>query len=98
MNDPFDAIALNGPDSDTLRYTFRFGETRESADDCADKILAFCRKKGQRWFRRVNGPVRLLGLPNSPLGVRERKALLMAMRGKAAPQNVQRSRELLGLR
>jgi hypothetical protein len=60
-------------------------------------ICVFCKKKGEKWFRRIRRPTVMLWFPNSPLGWKERKALLMAIRGKVNHANVERSKELLGL-
>jgi hypothetical protein len=97
LNDSFDAIALNGPDSDTAGFRLNFGQTEESANACVDEICVFCKKKGEKWFRRIRRPTVMLWFPNSPLGWKERKALLMAIRGKVNHANVERSKELLGL-
>lgn len=52
VNDPFVAIALNGPDSDAqrARYDLKYREDEESVDCCARNIADFVSAVAEPWF------------------------------------------------
>ena len=56
VNDPFVAVALNGPNSDEIvsptgaRYDFQYCEDDESVDRCVSKIAEFVSNVAEPWF------------------------------------------------
>lgn len=69
--DEFEAVALNGPDSDIYRYnniyTLEYSEDEESLDPCAAEILAFVIEAGFPWFKKWRDKNLLLNSESSPL-------------------------------
>jgi hypothetical protein len=98
LNDPFEAVALNGPSSHpTDPYNVRFDEGEESLVRCALEIARYCQDVGEPWFAKWRDRKLLLYDPESPLQTREREGLEAALRGEDQDQRVERSRHLLGV-
>ena len=99
LADPFDAIALNGPDSHEAvcrkHYDFHFDETDESIEECAEGLFRFCAEDGEAWFKSWRDLERLLNDQNSPLGTDAKKALVSAFDGRVNDEHVARSLSLL---
>lgn len=104
INDPFVAVALNGPDSDTYRdvaspvaerHYFRYHEGEESVDRCAHNIAEFVSAVAEAWFKSFHDHERLLSSPDSPLTTEARAALERALAGVLEEQYVAKTRELL---
>ena len=94
MNDPFDAISLNGP------YEAELGEFSEREEDvraCVERMVAYCRRAGLPWIERWSDAETLLAARGSPLDRDERSALRDALAGRADPAQVLQSKRLLGL-
>jgi hypothetical protein len=103
INDSFDAIHLNGPDSTkytTKKFIFRkissfnYNETPESIEECAHNIYLFCEKIGEPWFSQWRRPENLLSHKNSPLSIDEKKWLSLALQGQSESRNVNISKGL----
>ena len=97
LNDPFEAAALNGPDSDSHRdFQLGFEDSEASLDRCAGQISEFVRDVGEPWFRSWNDQQKLLEDRTSPLNTEAKAGLAAAIAGSAIAGNIQRSRLLLG--
>jgi hypothetical protein len=95
LNDPFEAEALNGIDSDGFRdYDLSFSDDAGSVDRCAAAIVRFCTEKGLPWFEKWSDTAALLHGPDSPLLPDQRKALSEALQGRDSPELVQASKRL----
>lgn len=95
LNDPFEAQALNGIDSDSFgNYDLSFGEDVGSVDRCASAIVQFCMEKGAPWFERWSDTSALVHGTESPLLPDQRKALSDAMQGREDPKLVRASERL----
>lgn len=97
LNDPFEAIALNGPDSHARRYLLEFTTADASVERCARDVLEFCTEVAEPWFkawrhRGARAPERRSRSDNEVAD-----ALGDALRGKPNAMNVARTRALLGL-
>ena len=98
LNDPFEAVALNGPSSHpTDPYNLEFDDSEESIARCAFEITRYCQEVGEPWFAQWRDPARLLRHPESPLHPRARDALQAAMRGEVQARYAQHSLHLLGV-
>jgi hypothetical protein len=98
LNDPFEAAALNGPNSDEDRsFRLEFNSSEESIITCCEEILRYINLVALPWFQKWQDPSELVESPGSPLKQRDRDALIMALNGHADTTNVKRSRSLLGL-
>jgi hypothetical protein len=103
-NDPFQAIALNGPASDNYqdfrsghRFSLEFQEADVTLQSCADHIAQFVRDIGEPWFLEWRNPNLLTTSVDSPLSEEARSALSGALTGSADQSNLQRTRGLLNL-
>lgn len=95
LNDPFEAEALNGIDSDSFRdYDLSFADDAESAARCARAIVQFCTEEGVPWFKRWSDTTALVHDAESPLQPDQRKALSEALQGRGNPEWVQASERL----
>jgi hypothetical protein len=98
LNDPFEAEALNGIDSDNFRnYDLTFADEAGSVDRCARAIVQFCTENGVPWFEKWSDMSALVRSAESPLLPDQRKALLDALQGKANPKLVQASERLFNV-
>jgi hypothetical protein len=99
VNDPFVAIALNGPDSDAhrLRYDLRYHEDEESIDRCTQNIAAFMSVVARPWFESWRDRRLLACSSRSPLAAEARAALVRALAGVCEEQYVSKTRELLNV-
>jgi hypothetical protein len=98
LNDPFEAEALNGIDSDSSRgYDLSFTDDAGAVDRCAGAIVRFCTEKGIPWFETWSDPSALLRRAESPLLPDQRKALSDALQGRETPETVQASRRLFNV-
>jgi hypothetical protein len=96
-NDPFEAVALNGPASHpTDHYPMDFNTETASLDQCADSIARYCQAVGEPWWRGFRASNRLLGA-DSPLDAPAQSALTSALRGAVAQDSLERTRSLLGV-
>ena len=97
LNDPFEALALNGPAShQTDPYDHEFNESEESVVRCAYELARYCEDRGEPWFSRWRPPTTLLA-EGSPLEPLARAALERALRGALDEPSLVRSRSLLGV-
>jgi hypothetical protein len=94
MNDPFVAVALNGP---SFERAGTFGPDEESSFECTRQLIALIEKEGLPWFSGLSTVEALLKSTKSPLGDRERKALLDDMCDRKNEASWQLSERLLGL-
>lgn len=98
LNDPFQAQALNGIDSDNFRnYDLSFADDVGSVDRCAGVIVQFCTEKGVPWFERWSDTSALVHRAESPLLPDQRKALSDALQGRENPKLVQASERLFNV-
>ncbi|NIK76440.1 hypothetical protein FHS15_001565 [Paenibacillus castaneae] len=67
--DTFDAVALNGIDSDGFRskYNFEYNEELASVKHCVDEMMYFITTEGFKWFEDWTRTTRLLNFNNSPI-------------------------------
>jgi hypothetical protein len=99
LNDPFEAEALNGIDSDSFgNYDFSFADDVGAVERCAGAIARFCAEQGVPWFERWSDASALIHSADSPLLPDQRKALADALQGRADPERVQASERLFKLR
>ena len=97
LNDPFEAQALNGIDSDNFGCELSFAEDPASLDRCAGAIVQFCTEHGVRWFQKWADASALLHNAESPLLPDQRKALSDALQGREDPKLVQASERLFNV-
>jgi hypothetical protein len=95
-NDPFEAAALNGPDSDGLGYRLSF-EGGEPLEACASEIERFCRVVGEPWFLQWRDLQVLANNSASPLSSAGRAALQSALGGHASEAALKLTNHLLGV-
>ena len=99
LNDPFEAVALNGLDSHSEGwFILDYGASPESIVSCAEEIGRFCLQVGEPWFARWREPSQLLTSADSPLNDSEKGALEQALQGHADEGRISRSHQLLGTR
>ena len=104
LNDPFPALAANGPDSDTIgrgkhNYHLRFNaQSGSTFDRCIQDLVKLLIQEGEPWFRRFRPLDSLLNTADSPLGVEARKHLQAALDGKTDPSFLKVSSKVLGLK
>lgn len=104
LNDSFEALALNGPRSDAKRtregrYHLRFdAKSGSTYERCIDDLERFVVDEGEPWFEALHEPAQLAANEASPLRPRARELLEASIRGESTPDNIARSRKLLGLR
>jgi len=91
LNDQNQNISLNGPDSDSIRsilyhfpvslfldqmkYDFKYGESLQSIDKCAQDMFIFWKKIGLPWFGKWRDSNRLIKSKKSPLSQKEKELL-----------------------
>ena len=106
ISDPFEAVALNGlnsdayrgPDSSTgKRYNFRFHESDDTLDRCATNIAQFIRDVGEPWFSSCRDLSKLTSSQTSPLHMEAKAALAQALVGEVNTQHAAKTRELLNI-
>ena len=104
INDPFVAVALNGPDSDSYRgsigsasarYDFQYGEEEQSLDSCARCVAKFSIDIAEPWFDSCRDFGALISGPESPLDVEAQAALRNALEGAVEQRHVATTQELL---
>jgi len=104
LNDTFEAAALNGPFSDPkltregnyhLRFNAKSGSTY---DRCVDDLVRFVVEQGEPWFSRFRDPSALTDARISPLRPDSIEALTVALRGDSQPDNIAKSRKILGIK
>lgn len=97
LNDPFAAVALNGPASHpTDPYDHTFDASADSVVRCAHEVARYCDEVGEPWFVVSRGGNRLLDA-DSPLDADARSALRDAQARTATEARIARSRSLLGV-
>ena len=94
MNDPFDAVALNGP---AVERAGTYGPDEEQSLACTRQLIALVEKEGLSWFSKLSSVEELLKSSKSPLDDRDRRALLDDMSGQKNEASWQLSERLLGL-
>jgi hypothetical protein len=98
LNDPFEAEALNGIDSDKFsNYDLSFADDAGSVDRCASAIVQFCTEKGVLWFEKWSDTSALVHGSESPLLPDQRKALSDALQGREDPKLVRASERLFNV-
>ena len=99
LTDPFEAVALNGPDSHGAvcrkEYDFHFDESAESIERCAESLFRFCAEDGEVWFKSWRDIERLLKHSSSPLDTEAKNALACALEGHFSEEAIARSCSLL---
>jgi hypothetical protein len=105
-NDPFDAIALNGPDSHPYvckgspagrRFNFCFDDTTESVERCVAELAVFVSTIGENWFRAWREDSALLDRADSPLHAEDKASLQRALTFGPDEEKVEQTKRLLGL-
>jgi hypothetical protein len=97
LNDPFEAIALNGPNSEQdRRYDHSFAENSASLVRCAEELERYCMDIGEPWWAARRPPERLLRR-GTKLDPEASAALGEALAGRIDQARVARSRSLLGV-
>lgn len=108
VNDPFKAVALNGPISDDYTgpasvfapkrlYHFHYDESDDSLDRCAVDITNFVARVGEKWFESNRDLEQLARSPASPLSSDARAALIRALTGEIEQELVAQTRTLLNV-
>jgi hypothetical protein len=106
VNDPFRAVALNGPSSDDFRrlasalasnrlYNFDYDESDVSVERCALDINEFISGAGEAWFASNRDLEQLATSPGSPLSSDARAALIRALARGIQDDVVEQTRTLL---
>jgi len=101
--DEFDAVALNGPDSDSYRYknknvSMKYWLEEETLDRCANKILAYIKEVGLLWLEKWRNVDLLLTSADSPLKGDMPELYKKMVRGNGDVKVHQRSLALLGIK
>lgn len=106
VNDPFAAVALNGPTSDEYRghnspagvhYNFRYHEAPETVDRCAHNVAEFVFTIAEPWFQSCRNHEALASSSDSPLSAEARAALARSLVGQSEECFVARTKELLNV-
>lgn len=101
LNDPFEAVELNGPNSDhppLKGYHLSCRAGNESTfERCVKDLARYCEEIAEPWFARFRTAAALLEGPDTPLGEGSRQALQRALKGWGEAEALARSRKLLGL-
>ncbi|NOU73735.1 hypothetical protein GC098_20315 [Paenibacillus sp. LMG 31458] len=97
--DSFEAVALNGIDSDFFRpeYNFVFGQDEESVYRCVSEMLRFIQSKGFKWFEDWSNHATLLNAENSPIN-RFTNEFILFTNGEIDEQLVSNSYKILGIK
>jgi len=99
--DSFDAVALNGPDSDPHRYnkeySMKFWKEEDTLDRCANDILGFVKTIGFDWFDKWKDNNSLLNSLESPLKDNIKEEYLKMQNGFISKDVYSKSCELLGI-
>jgi hypothetical protein len=106
VNDPFRAVALNGPSSDEFQgvasefaskrlYSFDYDESDNSVERCALDISNFVAGAGAAWFDSNRDLKQLATSPGSPLSSDARAALIRALAGEIEENFVAQTRSEL---
>lgn len=99
--DSFDAVSLNGPDSDSYRYnkeySLRFWKEAETLDRCANDILSFVKTVGFNWFDKWKDNNSLLNSTESPLKANIKEEYLKMQSGFINKEVYSKSYNLLGI-
>lgn len=91
LSDQNQGISLNGPDSNSIRsilyhfpvslfldrrkYDFKYGESLQSIEKCAQDMFIFWKKVGLPWFGRWQDSNELIKSKKSPLSQKEKELL-----------------------
>lgn len=99
--DSFDAVSLNGPDSDYYRYNkeynMNYWKEDETLDRCASNILEFIKTIGFNWFDKWRDHTALFNSPESPLNLSIREEFLKMQCDLINRDVYRKSCELLGI-
>lgn len=104
LNDPFEALALNGPSSDVAterkhRYHLRFNaKSRHMFDRCVTDLERFVSECAEPWFRKYLNPSELAANNEGPLKYESRDSLIAALSGNDDPARLAASFALLGIK
>lgn len=94
MNDPFVALALNGP---SFERAGSFRSDEEQSLECTRQLIALIEKEALPWFSELSIGEALLKCSKSPLDDRDRSAFIEDIQGRRNETNWQLSQRLLGL-
>jgi hypothetical protein len=94
MNDPFDAVALNGP---SIERAGRYEIDEEETMKCTQQLISLIEGDGLTWFSSLSNTDELMRSSRSPLQDRDRQALLEDLGGRKSDLNWRISERLLGL-
>jgi hypothetical protein len=102
LNDPFPAIALNGPSSDPAprdgRYHLRFNaESLDSFDPCVRDLARYVREIGEPWFSLFRDANALLLYSESPLKDAAKASLRASLEGHGSAEVIAATKKELGL-
>ena len=95
MNDPFEAIALNGP---SFEHAGTYGADEDETLACTRTLIALIEGEGQSWFSKFPDAESLCRAPGSPLQDRDRQALADDFGEKRNAARWRVSEQLLGLK
>lgn len=95
-NDPFEAAALNGPDSHGRGYDFRFDVEPETVERCASEIARYVTDVAEPWFLSWRNASKLLVSPDSPLHRDAKEGLKREIESGLDAERAERTRALLG--
>ena len=93
LNDPFEAVALNGP---ALEHAGKYSTQEESIERCIGDLERFIRSEGLPWLARYSD-IDVLLASKIPLKERDRVALKAHLAGNASTESIEQTSALLGL-
>ena len=93
LNDPFEAVALNGL---SLEHAGKYSAQEENIERCIGDIERFIRGDGLPWLIRY-GDIDSLLASETPLKERDRVALEAHLSGSPSIESVKQTSALLGL-
>jgi len=103
LNSSFEALALNGPDSDPFSFSERYhmqfnAKSFSMFDRCVNDLVRFVEKYGQPWFQKFESIENLLNHPDTPLKPDTQELLHTAIIGNANLDFIAASYKLLGMK
>ena len=108
LADTEESLPLNGPDSDQIpnrlyflgnqrKYTFVYGASPTSIEQCTKDISKFWIKVAEPWFKKWQDPQKLIESNKSPLSPIEKEILMNAIEHGLNDNTVEVTKKLLGL-
>lgn len=96
LNDPFEAVALNGPESSPDNLFPDFTDSDESVARTASSIVRWFKGPPLKWIDAATGADAHKSI-KSPLSATEKRSLLDAIEGRGDPKRIAFSQSRLGI-